>query len=365
MILILLWPISVPAAGSIKVASIYALSGPAADANRSSVRGVRLAVNEINASGGIAGRPIELLEMDNQSSPIGSKVAADKAVRADVIAIIGSAFSSHSMAVARVAQQHQVPMITNVSTSPAVTLVGNYIFRVCFNDIFQGRVMAKFARKEINLNGVVTIYDMSSDYSIGISTTFEHAFEQMNGAVLAKIPYKARQSNFRNIASLISSTNPDGIFIAGHSESGRIIADAIQSGVNAVPLGGDGWDESSFYEMGGQKIKTGYYSTHWNQGMESEASRRFVARYGTSGKLWASTALAYDAVHLLADAIKRAGSVVRESVRKELARTRNFKGVTGTISFDQNGDPIKSVVIMQIRDGVPVYLKQVDSKYVN
>jgi branched-chain amino acid transport system substrate-binding protein len=363
-ILILLLPFSAHASDSIKIAAIYALSGSAAEANQSSVQGVRIAVNEINASGGIAGQPIELLELDNQSTPIGSKVAADKAVTSEVIAIIGSAFSSHSMAVARVAQHHRIPMITNVSTHPSVTQVGDYIFRVCYNDTLQGRVMAKFARDEIKIDKVVTIYDMSSDYSIGIAATFEQAFSQMNGVVLAKIPYKARQPNFRDIISLINSAQPQGLFIAGHYESGRIIAEAIKNGVAAVPLGGDGWDEPNFYNIGGKYIKSGYYSTHWNEKIETASSRQFVARYDKYGKLWSSTALAYDAVHLLADAIKRAGSTNRVSVRNELARTRYYEGVTGTITFDENGDPIKSVVIMQIKDGVPVYLKQVDSKYV-
>lgn len=364
-ILIVLLPFSAFASDSIKIASIYALSGPAAKANQVSVKGVRLAVHEINAEGGIAGLPIELLELDNQSTPIGSKVAADMAHRSDVIAIIGASFSSHSMAVARVAQQHGIPMITNVSTSPAVTLVGDYIFRVCFNDVFQGRVMAKFAREELQMDKVVTVYDMASDYSMGISETFEQTFTQLNGEVLAKIPYKARQPNFRNIISLIDSIHPDGLFVAGHIESGRIIEEAIKNGMKAIPLGGDGWGVPRFYEMGGNLINLGYYSTHWNQEIASAPSRRFVARYGKSGRLWASTALAYDAVHLLADAIKRAGSVNRASVREELARTRNFEGVTGTISFDENGDPIKGVVIMKIENGVPLYLKQVDSNYLD
>ncbi len=364
-IFIFLLPFSAAiASDSIKIAAIYAFSGPAAEANHSSVRGVRFAVDEINAAGGIAGRTIELLELDNQSSPIGSKVAADAAVKADVVAIIGAAYSAHSMAVAKVAQSHGIPMITNVSTNPAVTRVGDYIFRVCFNDIFQGRVMAEFARKEIKLDKVVTIYDMSSDYSIGIAATFEERFSRLNGVVLARIPYKARQPNFRDIISLIHSAHPDGVFIAGHYECGRIIAEAIENGMTAVPLGGDGWDEPIFYEMGGKHIKSGYYSTHWHQDIETAASRRFVARYGKYGKLWSSTALAYDAVRLLADAIERAGSTNRVAVRNELARTRNFEGVTGAISLDEHGDPIKSGVIMQIEDGVPVYLKQVDANWV-
>ncbi len=365
LILILLLPFPVHASDTIRIASIYALSGPAAEANHTSVEGVRLAVKEINASGGISGQAIELMELDNQSTPIGSKVAADLAVKYEVVAIIGAAFSSHSVAVAKVAQKYQTPMITNISTNPAVTLIGDYIFRVCFKDEFQGRVMAKFAREELKFKRAVTIYNMASDYSIGISSTFEQAFTQRNGLMLAKIPYKARQPNFRNLISLAISANPDAIFIGGHTESGRIIGEAIKNGLSAIPLGGDGWDEPSFYQMGGKHIQEGYYTTHWNQKIASASSRRFVDRHGRSGMLWAPTALAYDAVYLLADAVKRAGSSRKEAVRNALSRTKNFNGVTGTISFDENGDPIKSVVIMKIEAGVPVFLKQVDSNYVN
>lgn len=365
ILMILFLPLLSHATDTIKIASIYAHSGPAAKANQSSVKGVRLAVDEINSAGGISGRPIVLLELDNQSTPIGSKVAADLAVSSDVVAIIGAAFSSHSVAVATVAQRHQIPMITNVSTNPSVTRIGDYIFRVCFNDVIQGQVMAKFAREELQSKGVVTIYNMASDYSIGISATFEQAFVRRSGLMLAKIPYKARQPNFRNIISLAISAQPDAVFIGGHTESGRIIGEAIKNGLSAIPLGGDGWDEPSFYEMGGKHIQEGYYTTHWNQKIASASSRRFVNRYGQSGMLWAPTALAYDAVHLLANAIKRAGSTLPEAVKGALSRTDRFRGVTGTISFDEKGDPIKSVVIMKIEAGEPKFLKEVDSNYVN
>ncbi len=365
LIALCLIPIPSRASEPIRIASIYALSGPAAGSNQSSVQGVRLAVNEINATGGISGRTLSLVELDNRSTPIGSKVAADKAVRSNVAAIIGAAYSSHSMAVAKVAQANRIPMITNVSTSPAVTRIGDYVFRVCFNDDIQGRVMAKFAREELHYQGVVTVYNMASDYSIGISTTFERAFVQRSGLMLAKIPYKSRQPNFRDIIAMALSADPDAIFIAGHTESGRIIGEAIKKGLSAVPLGGDGWDEPGFYEMGGKHIPLGYYTTHWNQAVETAASRRFVERYGRSGGIWTSTVLAYDAVHLLADAIKRAGSTQPAAVREALSRTKDFNGVTGKISFDEKGDPIKRVVIMKIEAGVPKLLKLVDANYVD
>ncbi|MGD9365107.1 MAG: ABC transporter substrate-binding protein [Desulfobacteraceae bacterium] len=344
---------------AIKIAAIYALSGAGAEANAPCLRGVRLAVDEINGTGGVLGLPFELIEIDNRSTPIGSKVAAVQAVKHEVTAIIGAAFSSHSIAVARVAQRNGIPMITNVSTSPPVTRIGDCIFRVCFNDLQQGEVMGKFAREQLQAESVVAVFNVASDYSMGLIKTFEKAFVKRGGVMQAKIPYKKQQPHFRNIIDQAKSLRPDVLFIPGHDESARIVVEALQKELNAIPLGGDGWDVQSFYNMGGNLIKLGYYTTHWNPVVESAPSKKFVARYHQSGTILTATALGYDAVHLLADAIERAGTVDRSKIRAALARTRGFEGVTGTISFDNYGDPVKSVVIMKIQDGRPVYFKQI------
>jgi len=351
-------------AQAIKIASIYALSGPAAEANATSVRGVRLAVGEVNTKGGVLGRRLELLEFDNQSSPIGSKVAAEQAVANGATAIIGAAFSSHSMAIAKVAQANRIPMISNVSTSPQLTRTGDYIFRVCFNDLQQGRVMAEFARRELNAEGVAILFDVDSDYSLGLSATFEKAFIQNGGAILVKLPYTVRQPNFRDAVAKAIAADPDVLFIPGHDESARIISEAVRSGLKAdvIALGGDGWDEESFFKQGGYQIRLGYYTTHWSQTMANEPSRDFMARYRQKEFTVAPTVLAYDAVLLLADAIQRAGSADSAAIRDALAATNGFKGVTGTITFNNYGEPVKRVVMMRILNGRPAYLKQVDAQ---
>jgi branched-chain amino acid transport system substrate-binding protein len=358
--LLSIWPHITHAAKTIRIASIYSLSGPAAGANSPSVQGVHLAVQEINAAGGILGMPLEILEFDNLSTPIGSKVAADNAAQKEVTAIIGAAFSSHSMAVAKVAQAHGIPMITNISTSPAVTRIGNYIFRACFDDSFQGKVMGEFARRELKAKNVVGVFDMASDYSLGLTRSFEKAFVQWGGVMLAKIPYKSRQPHFRDIISKAISLNPDALFIAGHDESARIIREAIQTGLNAIPMGCDGWDAKSFYDLGGKNLKTGYYATHWSQEESDTAlSKAFVERYRHLGMITAPTALAYDSVMLLKNAIERAGTIQCPAIRDALAQTRGYEGVTGSFSFNNHGDPIKNVVIMKIESGLPVYLKKI------
>ena len=153
--------------------------------------------------------------------------------------------------------------------------------------------------------------------------------------------------------------NPDAIFIAGHDESARIVLEADRNGLTAIPLGGDGWDDPSFYEMGGNKIKLAFYTTHWSETIDTALSKRFVERYRKGNILLAPMALAYDAVKLLADAISRAGSTRRSAIREALADTKGFEGVTGVLSFDAHGDPIKNIIIMQIVNGRPHFLKHV------
>ncbi len=352
-------PGSVSAQTGIRIAAIFASTGPAADANISSLQGIRWAVKEINAAGGVLGLPIDLRVLDNRSTPIGAKVAAEKAAMLDATAIVGPAYSSHALAVARVAQANAIPMISNVATNPQLTRIGNFIFRVCYSDDQQGRVMGRFAYETLKYRKVLTMVDLSSDYSLGLVERFENAFLDLGGIILARSKYKSRQPNFRELVVQAKNANPDAVFIGGHGESARIILEAENIGLKAVPLGGDGWDDPSFLKWGGKKVTTGYYTTHWHEAIDTQSSKRFVNRYRKDDILLAPTALAYDAVKLLADAIERAGSARRSAIREAIANTKNYKGVTGTLSFNEHGDPIKTIIIMKISDGQSTFLKQV------
>jgi branched-chain amino acid transport system substrate-binding protein len=344
----------------IKVASIYAHTGVAAAINSYSIIGVREAVEEINARGGVMGRRFELIEIDNMSTPIGSKVAAEKAIAKGVTAIIGSNWSSHTLAIAPVAQANKTPLITNISTNEGVTKIGDYIFRVCFTDSFQGKVMAKFAREDLKAHSAVMIIDLTSDYSMGLARDFKAHFEQLGGKVEGQVEYKLKAPDFERVARQAKALNPQVVFIPGYDESALIIKDLMNIGVKAIPLGGDGWESERFFEKGGGDIPKGYYSTHWTEGVNREESKKFIQRYKQKGKVFnAAEALAYDAVLLLADAIKRSGSFDRTKIRDALAATKGFQGVTGTITFNSQRDPIKSAVIIEIKDGKQMYLKNV------
>ncbi len=345
---------------TISIAAIYALTGRAAQVSQSSVTGVVDAADEINKSGGIENRKIKVDIIDNRSTPIGSQNAAEKAVADDVTAIIGSLWSSHSLAVAKIAEAHKIPMISNMSTNPKLTKIGNYIFRVCFTDDFQGKVMAGFARNDLKAESALVLTDITSAYSMGLSKRFMKTFRKSGGKILFNAIYKPDLNNCKSLILRVQKYRPDVIFISGHDESGYL-AEKIQiSGIKTIFLGGDGWNYGSFLNKGGKYIKSGFFCTHWSEKSENPVSIAFVKKYKDIADINSASALSHDAVFLLADAIKRAHSTNRKKVRMALENTKSFQGVTGRISFDKNGDPVnKNAVINEIYNGKISYLKTI------
>jgi branched-chain amino acid transport system substrate-binding protein len=349
-----------PSGPSVRIAAIYAFTGPAAPSNALSVEGARFGIAEINRAGGILGRPVELVELDNQSSPIGAKVAAEQAASLGVHGIVGPEWSSHALSAARVAQRAGIPMVASIATSPAVTRVGDFIFRACFTDRFQGEVMARFARSRFpKAPGAVIFTDIISDHSMALSAEFQKWFEALGGTVLDRVNYRHSQEGFEPAVRRAMTANPDLLFLPGHDESGRILALARRLGATALPLGGDGWGTATFLENGGDQLPIAFYCTHWAPGVETPASRAFLAKFRPAGdQVYSSHVLAYDAVSILADAFRRAGSDRPEPVRRALAATREFPAVSGAITFDGNGDPIKPAVIMKIENGRNRFLQR-------
>lgn len=345
----------------IKVASIYSHTGVATDSNIDSIKGVREAVDEINARGGVLGKKIELIELDNLSTPIGSKVAAEKAIKQGVIAIIGADWSDHTLPIARVAQANKTPLITNTSTNDGITKIGNYIFRVCYNDSFQGKVMAKFAREDLKAHAAVIFIDLTSEYSMGLSKEFSDHFIRLGGKVTGRIEYTLKQQGFSEQAIKGARLHPDVVFIPGYEESALIMKALVSAGSHAIALGGDGWGSEGFFERGGKDITKAYFAGHWSKSLDTETTRTFLKKYNKgNGVILDAEVLAYDAANLLADALRRAGAPERGKLRDALASTKDFPGVTGRISFSAPlGDPVKSAVIIEIKNGKPMYLKNV------
>ena len=345
---------------TVKIGAIFALTGEAAVDNESSLAGVRNGVQEINKQGGILGKKVQLLVFDNFSTPIRSSIAAEKAADAGVSAIVGPAWSSHAIPIAKIAQERKIPMITNSATNPKISKIGNYIFRACYIDDFQGEVMAQFARNDLQAATAIVFIDLTSDFSMGLAGIFKKHFEQLGGKVLLELKYKYKQKSFNNLIEKAKHTDADVLFMSGHDESGQIVKEAQNAGIKSTPIGSDGWDSQSFFEKGGDELKRGYHCASWSEASDSEISRRFVKKYENEFHLTGGGVLGYDAVLLLADAITRAGSADRGKIRDAIADTRSFKGVTGDITFDENGDPVKSAVIMTIENGKPRYLKTME-----
>ncbi len=360
LIVEILLPSSLISAETIKVASIFAFSGVAAPSNNAASTGVRLGVAEINRRGGILGRQIELIEIDNKSTPIGSKIAADQAVKAGVTAIIGASWSSHSMAVAGVAQAASIPMITPDSTHDDVTRIGDYIFRICYTDQFQGRVMAHFGARDLKAKTASVIFDASSSYSTGLARVFVEYFNQYNGQIDKVVSYKKQQDNFRDEMQILKEANSDILFVPGHDESAVILLEAAKLDIQSIPLGCDGWSTANFFARGGTKVALGYYSTHWAEGVETLRSQQFVQAYKEPGRVLSSEPLGYDSVMLLADAITRADSLDNQKLQRALAETEYYYGVTGNISLDRFGNPVKPAVIMHIDNGEARYMRTIE-----
>ncbi|TYT73815.1 ABC transporter substrate-binding protein [Desulfobotulus mexicanus] len=338
----------------IRIASVFALSGTASASNLHQVQGVRYAVEELNRKGGLFGKKIKLIEIDNGSSAILSKLAAEKAVEKRVHAVIGASWSDHSLSMAPVLQRAGIPMISPNSTNPAITRIGDYIFRVCFTDILQGNILAKFATENLAAETAVIVQDVCSIYSLELASIFADAFTVRGGRVLNVLDYKKDQKDaeFNEILKRMGEETPDLIFISGHNESARMIKQAQNLGLQSYFLGGDGWGAWNFWALGGHAIKSGYFAAHWSSEIECGKAQEFTDRFQRFYYVNENAALAYDATMLLADAIERAGSLDRKKIRDALAATSGFEGVTGMISMDENGDPgKKNVVIMEIRQG--------------
>uniref|UniRef100_A0A7C4W1R7 Ethanolamine utilization protein EutJ n=1 Tax=Desulfatirhabdium butyrativorans TaxID=340467 RepID=A0A7C4W1R7_9BACT len=346
---------------ALRIASIYALSGQIGVSQRNSVMGVRCGVESVNREGGVLGKPIELIEIDNLGSPIGSKQAAEKAVALGVTAIIGLAWSSHALAAAPIAQQAGIPLITNISTHPSITEIGDYIFRACFSDRFAGRVMAAFVRNDLKAETVAIAQDLSSSYSMGLADIFEKQFRQEGGRIIDRISYKQPIENFDKIVDAVVKANADVLFIPGYDESATIIRKARQKGLKSIPIGGDGWNFGEFFRRADGKASGAYFWTHYVTHSGSAQALRFESEcpqilQGQS--MVPGAALGYDAARLLADAIRRAGSTDRKAIRDALAATRDFEGATGRISFEEGSrDPQKPLAIMQIQGDEAVLVK--------
>ncbi len=341
---------------NILIGEYGSLTGGTATFGQSTHKGVELATEEVNASGGLLGKKVKVITEDDQSKPEEAKTAVLKLIKQNrVIAVLGEVASSRSLAAAPECQKSKIPMISPASTNPKVTEVGDYIFRACFVDSFQGEGMAKFAREALQLNRVAILKDIKNDYSVGLADFFEKTFRKLGGTVVEIQSYSEGDIEFRAQLTSIKSKHPDGIFIPGYyTEVGLIARQAHELGLHVPFLGGDGWDSPKTLEIGGPAVSGSYFSTHYAaddpdfrvQGF----IQKFKSKYGSMPD--AMAVLGYDAAQILFDSIRRAGSEDPTKIRDAIATTKDLSGVSGLISIDKNRNAQKRLVILKIENGV-------------
>ena len=352
------------AAEPINIAAIFAKTGIAVKPNATHVQMVELSVEEINNQGGLLGRPIKLIILDNKSTPIGSSIAARKAVQLGVPAVIGAAWSSHSLQIAPILQQAKIPMITGSSTNPKVTRIGNYIFRTCFVDSFPAQAMAQFAYTELGARTAIVLEIINEEYSLTLAELFSNSYQQYGGKVVLKGSYANDAVNFADLLKKVKTLHPDVVYVPGYArDSGLLIKQAASMEIQTTFLGADGWSASLIYDIGSNALEGNYYSAHWHHDVSFPQSIHMKKMYYQKYKSeipHMNVPLTYDAVMLLADAIHRVGTLDRDRIRDALAETKGFQGATGTITFDEHGDPLnKPVVIMKLGKDAPMYFKSI------
>jgi branched-chain amino acid transport system substrate-binding protein len=350
-------------ANEIVIGEYGSLTGTTATFGISTRDGVALAVDEANKAGGVLGKQVRVIVEDDQGRPEEAQTVVTKLITRDrVIALIGEVASSRSLAAAPVAQQSQIPMISPSSTNPKVTQVGDYIFRVCFIDPFQGLVMAKFATNTLKVKNVAVLRDIKNDYSVGLADVFVENFKKMGGNIIADESYSEGDTDFSAQLTAIRSHNPQAIFVPGYyTEVGLIARQEKKLGLTVPLLGGDGWDSPKLWEIGGEALNGSYYSNHSSMDDPNPAIQKFVsdykARYNAVPD--ALAALGYDSAKVLMDAIRRANSTEPAKIRDAIAQTKDFPGVTGRITLDQDRNAVKPAVVLRVKDGKLEFVESV------
>jgi branched-chain amino acid transport system substrate-binding protein len=281
-----------------------------------------------------------------------------------VLAVLGEVASSCSIAAAPICQAAKVPMITPSSTNPEVTKKGDYIFRTCFIDTYQGPIIAKFGAEDLHAKRAAILTDIKNDYSTGLTVSIEQTFTAAGGQIVAKQSYSNGDSDFRSQLTAIKAANPEVIFLPGYyTDVGQIAQQARDLGITVPFVGGDGWESPKLLEIGGKALEGCFYANHYFYADPAPAVRDFVEhykqRYGVTPD--AMAALGYDATKVLADAMKRAGKLDGPSLRDAIASTKNFAGVTGTITLGPDRNPIgKKIIIEEIKNGQLTLRKTID-----
>jgi branched-chain amino acid transport system substrate-binding protein len=357
-----------PSGDRILLGHVGSMTGNEATFGESTDRGIRLAVDEANAKGGVKGRKIEVETLDNQGRPEESANAAIRLITEDKVAVLlGEVASRRSLAMAPIADRYETPMVSPSSTNPRVTKDGEktrpYVFRVCFIDPFQGTVMAKFTRENLKLERVAVLRDVGNDYSVGLADYFIATFRELGGKIVDDQSYKAGDQDFKAQLTTIKGKNPQAIYVPGYyTEVALMARQARELGIKVPLMGGDGWDSAKLFEIGGKAIEGSYYSNHVAADDPSPRIQDFVRKYKEK---WGAApdglaAQGYDAGQIVVDAMNRAPDLTGPAIRKALEETKGFEGVTGTINIDADHNAVKPAVVVQVTNGAARFVARIE-----
>ena len=343
---------------TIKVGANFELTGNVANYGNATIEGLQLAIDEANEAGGINGKKIELVSVDDKSEAAESINAATKLISDDdVKVIVGPATTGLVLAETQTATDAKVPIIAPCATSPEATVengkVKPYVFRSCFIDPQQGEVMATFAAKDLKAKTAVIYVDNSSDYSKNLAKVFREKFEAAGGKVVMEEAFLQKDQDFKATLTKLKTANADVMFVpAYYEEVGKIVKQAREMGINSAILGTDGWDDTKVVDIAGaDALNNTFFSTHYSE-KDAEVQgfiEAYKKKFNRAPNVFA--ALGYDAGKMLVDALKRAGSGDTEKIREALEATKDLKVGTGTISMDKNHNPIKTAVILEMKNG--------------
>lgn len=354
---------SLAAQETIKIGEFASLTGKEATFGQTVHKGTILAIEEANATGGVLGRKLELITEDDQSKPGESATVVKKLISRDkVVAILGELTSGRTLEAAPIAQAARIPLVSPGATAVEVTARGNYIFRVCFIDEFQGTVMAKFSLEALKVRRVAILSSVSSAQSVGLAKFFRERFTGGGGTIVLEQKYGDGDRDFRAQLTAIKAAGVEAVFVPGYyTEAALISKQARELGLTMPLLGIDGWESSQLIALGGAAVEGAFFSTHYSAGNKSPGvlafNERFRARWNEDSN--ALSALAYDAAMVLIDAIKRAGITDGPKLRDALAVTQDFAGATGRITFDAQRNPTKSAVVLTVKNGQFIFVQDV------
>lgn len=347
----------------IKIGAVFPLSGDAATYGQSSKKALELLVDETNKNTGLLGKKVEIVYEDDENKPQNSANVLQKMIKSEkIIAVIGTTSSDGCIAMANIANQAKIPMITATATNPRVTQTGDYIFRAAFIDPFQGTVLAKFATEDLKAKKAAVLYDTGNDYSKGLADYFKASFEKAGGKVVSFEYYNTDDQDFSSQLTKIKAKNPEVFVLPDYyNVVGLIAKQARAQGITATFLGGDGWSSPDLYKIGGSAINGAYFSDHTSLQNNSQEAIKFKneykAKYGKEPD--SHGVLAYDAGTILFNAVKKAKSTDGSKIKDAMKQT-DLNAVSGSIKFDENRNPTKSAVILKVENDKQIFVKKIN-----